>query len=571
MQILNVRNLNISFGNNKPVVNNISFSLQRGETLGVVGESGSGKSLTGLAIMGLLPRGAKVTGEIILTLDTKNEAGESPKDSVNLLALSEKQLQKYRGSKTGFIFQEPMTALNPVMTCGKQVSEVLQLHTNLNEFERKARVLELFNEVLLPNPEELYLKYPHQLSGGQRQRVVIALAIACNPLLLIADEPTTALDVTVQLAILELLMGLKKKYNLSIIFVSHDLGVISKVSDKILVLCKGNQIEFGLAHDIMNNPKESYTKGLIACKPSSGKRLTRLPVISDFEIPLFNPFENNIVSSIDRELSHSFIYKDPPVLIIKNLNSYFAKGSALFTKKDTMFHALKNIDLSIWKGETVGLVGESGSGKSTLGRTIMHLIENFSGNIFYKEQDVSKMSKSELLQFRKKVQLVFQDPFSSLNPNQTIGNALLEPMLVHNLYENYKQRKQRVIELMSLTGLEQSWFDRFPHQLSGGQRQRVVIARALALEPEVLICDESVSALDVSIQAQILNLLNDLKIKLGLTYLFISHDMVVVKYMADRILVMNKGEIIEQAEADTLCNMPKEAYTKKLLNAAFLQ
>ena len=562
MQILDVNNLNICFGNQKTVVNNVSFNLQQGQILGVVGESGSGKSLTGLAIMGLLPSGAKVTGEINLSEET---------GTVNLLSLNENQLQKYRGSKIGMIFQEPMTALNPVIICGKQVAEVLQIHTKLSKKKRKDRVLELFREVLLPNPEELYSKYPHQLSGGQRQRVVIAMAIACNPLLLIADEPTTALDVTVQLAILDLLLKLKTKYNLSIIFVSHDLGVISRISDNILVLCKGEQIEFGTAQEIIKNPQAAYTKGLIACKPSSRIRLSRLPIISDFDNKSFDPLLNNIISSNSRKLIHNIIYNDKPILTIRSLNAYFKKGSALFSKKANVFHALKNIDFQVWKGETVGLVGESGSGKTTLGRTLMHLIENVHGQIWFHGSDVSKMNKSDLLQFRKKVQLVFQDPFSSLNPNQTIGQAILEPMIVHRLHENDKQRKIKALDLMLLTGLDHDWYNRFPHQLSGGQRQRVVIARALALEPEVLICDESVSALDVSIQAQILNLLNDLKLKLGLTFIFVSHDLVVVKYMADRILVMKNGEIIEQAEADLLCEKPQEEYTRKLLQAAFLQ
>jgi peptide/nickel transport system ATP-binding protein len=564
MTILDVQNLTICFGKQKNVVDNVSFQLQQGETLGVVGESGSGKSLTGLAIMGLLPPGAKATGNVFFT-------GSENNSTVDLLSISENELRNVRGGVVSMIFQEPMTALNPVITCGKQVAEILQIHTRLNENQIKLRVLELFNEVLLPNPEELYTKYPHQLSGGQRQRVVIAMAIACNPKLIIADEPTTALDVTVQLAILDLLQKLKLKYNLSIIFVSHDLGVISKISDKILVLCKGLQIEFGSATEIINNPQAPYTKGLIACKPSSKLRLRQLPIISDFDNLSYNPLENNVVKEDERKELHDIIYTKKPILSITHLNTYFTKGSALFSKKANVFHALKNIDLQVWQGETVGLVGESGSGKTTLGRTLMQLIENADGQILFHGQNVSNLKKSELLQFRKKVQLVFQDPFSSLNPNQTIGKAILEPMIVHNLHSGNKNRKDKVLELMTLTGLEHDWYNRFPHQLSGGQRQRVVIARALALEPELLICDESVSALDVSIQAQILNLLNDLKRKLGLTYIFISHDLVVVKYMSDRIFVMKNGEIVEQSEADSLCENPQNEYTKGLLKAAFLE
>jgi peptide/nickel transport system ATP-binding protein len=563
MSLLSVHNLTIQFGqeSSKPVVNNISFSIEKGEVLGVVGESGSGKSLTGLAIMGLLPNNSHVGGKILFQ-ETEND------NVLNLLKLDEKTFQKLRGSKISMIFQEPMTALNPVVKCGRQVQEILNIHSKLTLDEQKTRVIELFYEVMLPDPHVLYNKYPHQLSGGQRQRVMIAMALACNPQLLIADEPTTALDVTVQQSILDLLLRLQKKYGISILFISHDLGVISKISHKILVLRKGEQIEYGDAVQIVKAPQAPYTKGLLACKPKIDRRLKKLPVIDDFLSQSHENIEPVVVSNIEREQTHKAIYAETPILTVKALNTFFKIGSG-FSANKNMFHALKQVDIEIWKGETVGIVGESGSGKSTLGRTIMKLVENTNGDIQYKGKQVNNLSKKELFDYRKKIQLVFQDPYSSLNPNHTIGYAISEPMMVHNLVKSKSEQQMKTFELMDLTGLDRAWFTRYPHQLSGGQRQRVVIARALALKPEILICDESVSALDVSIQAQILNLLNDLKKSLGLTYIFISHDLAVVKYMSDRVFVMKQGQIIEHAETDELCSNPQNEYTKLLLNAAF--
>ena len=568
MPLLSVHDLSVWFGNNrsKPVVNKISFSLEKGEILGVVGESGSGKSLTGLAIMGLLPNNAKTSGSIYFS--ETEFSSESNSSTLNLLQFSENEFQKLRGSKISMIFQEPMTALNPVIKCGRQVQEILGIHTSLSKSEQRNRVIELFNEVMLPDPKGLYDKYPHQLSGGQRQRVMIAMALACNPQLLIADEPTTALDVTVQQSILDLLSSLQKKYGISILFISHDLGVISKISDKILVLRKGEQIEYGDAKQVVERPEAPYTRGLLECKPKVDVRLKTLPVIDDFMNESTESFERTIISGTERLKNHQLIYSEKPILTIKNLNSYFKIGSG-FSGNKAIFHALKNIDIDIWKGETVGIVGESGSGKTTLGRTIMKLVENTHGNICFKGKQVNTLTKKELFDYRKKVQLVFQDPYSSLNPNHTIGYAITEPMIVHSLGKTKSERHADALKLMDLTGLDKAWFTRYPHQLSGGQRQRVVIARALALQPEILICDESVSALDVSIQAQILNLLNDLKKTLGLTYIFISHDLSVVKYMSDRIFVMKQGQIVEQGETDDLCINPKSDYTKTLINAAF--
>ena len=467
------------------------------------------------------------------------------------------------------IFQEPMTALDPVMKCGKQVAEVLEIHTNLPSKLIKERVLGLFEEVMLPNPYEVYNKYPHQLSGGQRQRVMIALAIACKPMLIIADEPTTALDVTLQQGIIDLLNKLKTDNNLSMIFISHDLGLISKISDKVLVLSKGKQIEFGKVQDIINAPKAPYTVGLLSCRPKPEVRYERLPVIEDFINKDFAFPEFKTVSEVEREKLQKLIYSEPPILTIKNLNSWFVQKYNFLGNPVKNFKALKNIEFQVWKGETVGLVGESGSGKTTLSRTLMQLIDTFDGNIIFKGNDISVLKRKEIQAFRKSVQLIFQDPYSSLNPNHTIGFAITEPMIVHQIGYGERERFLKTMELLDLTGLDKNFYYRFPHQLSGGQRQRVTIARVLALQPQLLICDESVSALDVSIQAQILNLLNDLKKKLGLTYIFISHDMAVVKYMADRIFVLKDGSIIESGETDALCSNPQEDYTRALLKATF--
>jgi peptide/nickel transport system ATP-binding protein len=555
--LLNVSNLQLSFGNNI-VLDNISFSLNEKETIGIVGESGSGKSLTALSIIGLLPNSATVNNGTI-------EYFENNKP-IDLLSITEKEKQQIRGNKISMIFQEPMTSLNPVMKCGKQVAEVLEYHKNYSFNEARDFTLDLFNEVMLPSPAEVFNKYPHQLSGGQRQRVMIAMALACNPKILLADEPTTALDVTVQKNILDLIAALQEKHGLSIIFISHDLGVISRVANKILVLHKGKQVEYGSAQQIISNPQQPYTKGLIACRPGIGARPKQLPVVADFLSNNSSP-QYAFITKQERNESHQHIYSQPPVLEIENLNAYFNLKHNLWGKPVKTFNVLKNIDLKVWQGETVGLVGESGSGKSTLGRTLLQLIENVSGNITYNSKSVMSFNRKELKAFRQKFQLIFQDPYSSLNPNHTIGYSIMEPMVVHNIYKTSTERRNKVLELLEKTGLESSWFDRYPHQLSGGQRQRVVIARALATNPEFLICDESVSALDVSVQAQILNLLNQLKQQFKLTYIFISHDLAVIKYMSDRILVMKQGEIVEYGEADELCNAPKEEYTKTLLES----
>jgi peptide/nickel transport system ATP-binding protein len=574
--IIEIVKLSISFPNtSKRALNNLSLSVEIGDTIGIVGESGSGKSITGLAIMGLLPVGTNINGKIWIKdcwLNNQNNGNrgdyEAKKGYVDLLSVPSNKKSIIRGNRIAMIFQEPMTSLNPSMKCGKQVEESLILHSGLKQNERADKVISLFNEVLLPSPELIFKKYPHQLSGGQRQRVMIAMALACSPELLIADEPTTALDVTIQKEILELLQVLKVNRKLSMIFISHDLNVIEKVADKVLVLRNGEMEEYGNAKQIINNPENPYTKGLIACKPKAGVRLSRLPVVEDF---LNNTqLDNTLISNSIRKKSHDRIYQNDPLLVIKNLTSWYSIGSNNFFTRKRQSNILQGININVWKGETLGLVGESGSGKTTLGRTIIQLIDTFSGDILFEGKPVKEFNRVDKKRFRQKVQLVFQDPYSSLSPYQTIGMSILEPMNVHALYENKAKRLEKVYELMKLTRIDAEWFNRYPHQLSGGQRQRVVIARALALNPEILICDESVSALDVSIQAQILNLLNDLKEKLNLTYIFISHDLSVVRYMSDRIIVLKAGEIVEQAEADELCTHPENDYTKRLLNSAFI-
>lgn len=574
-QLIRIDNLSISFPNtNQKALNSLSLSIEVGDTLGIVGESGSGKSITGLAIMGLLPVGTNIQGEILVKESWFNnhnivtaEYQQDKPEYINLLDILSEKKNIIRGNRIAMIFQEPMTSLNPSMKCGRQVEESLILHSKLAPIERRLKVISLFNEVHLPEPEVIAEKYPHQLSGGQRQRVMIAMALACNPELLIADEPTTALDVTIQKEILELLKDLKKKRGLSMIFISHDLDVIERVADKILVLKKGEMIEYGSVSQIIKTPENLYTKGLMACKPKVGERPKRLPVVEDFVNNCY--IDKSVVNPEIRKSFHQEVYQNEPLLVLKNLNSWFLAGSNNFLNKKNRVNILQDINLNIWKGETLGLVGESGSGKTTLGRTIMHLLNSFSGEILFKGKVVKEFNKEERKKFSQKVQLVFQDPYSSLNPYQTIGDSILEPMTVHNLSGNKAKQLEKVHELMQLTRIDSQWFNRYPHQLSGGQRQRVVIARALALNPEVLICDESVSALDVSIQAQILNLLNDLKDKLNLTYIFISHDLSVVRYMSDRIIVLKSGKIIEEAEADELCTNPKNDYTKRLLESAF--
>lgn len=553
--LLQIQHLSLAFVNENQeneVVKNVSFTLKKNEILGIVGESGSGKSVTTLAIMGLLPKkiAAIKSGEILFN-------GKS------VLGLSEKEFQKFRGNEISMIFQEPMSALNPSMRCGMQVAEILMHHKKLSRKAAKKETLLLFEKVKLPNPEELYNKYPHQISGGQMQRVMIAMAIACKPQVLIADEPTTALDVTVQKEIIQLLKDLQQETNMSIIFISHDLALVSEIADRVLVMYQGKVVEEGQVSDIFHNPKEDYTKALLNSRPSLDERAEKLATIKDF---LQNSFDKKVVTKEQRTQKHKTLYSQKPLLEVKNLEKEYYTNAGFFRDKKVT-KAVNNVSFELYEGETLGLVGESGCGKSTLGKAILQLDKATKGSIFYRGKEISALSESEFKKFRKEIQIIFQDPYSSLNPRVLVGEAILEPLQVHNLYLNNKKRKERVLELLEQVGLNESFYHRYPHQLSGGQRQRVGIARTIALEPKLIICDESVSALDISVQAQVLNLLNDLKEKYQFSYLFISHDLAVVKFMADQLMVMNAGKIEEMGEADEIYANPLKDYTRKLIEA----
>lgn len=552
MNLLSVNQLTVKFQSNNQeneVVKKISFQLKKNKILAIVGESGSGKSVTSLAISGLLPRSSILEGGIYF-------------NGKNLLEISDNDFQKIRGKKIGMIFQEPMSSLNPTLTCGNQVAEVLKHHTDLNSKEIHKEVISLFEKVKLPIPARIFNSYPHQISGGQKQRVMIAIAIACKPVLLIADEPTTALDVTVQREIILLLKELQKQNNMSILFISHDLSLVSEIADDVIVIYKGGIIEKGKTIDVFQNPQKEYTKGLINSKPSLGERLKRLPTVDDF---IKQEVATEVYTKRDRQQFHEQIYASKPLLEIVELKKYFETKHRFYKKPP--IKAVDNVSFKLYERETLGLVGESGCGKTTLGRAILHLEKITSGQLFYKGKDITSLSKLELRSLRKEIQIIFQDPFSSLNPRISIGNSILEPMIVHGILSSFKERKLYVLDLLKKVGLEEDHFNRYPHEFSGGQRQRIGIARAIALQPKIIICDESVSALDVSVQAQVLNLLNELKISFNFSYIFISHDLSVVKYMSDQLVVMNQGKIEEIGDADAIYNNPKTSYTKNLINA----
>ena len=574
--LLEFKNLVTEFhteGTSVKAVNDVSFTLNKGETIGIVGESGSGKSVTSLSAMRLIPNppGIISGGEIIFH--------QKDGTTTDLLKISEEQMRKFRGNEIAMIFQEPMTSLNPVFTCGNQVMEAIILHQKLNNKAAKSLTLELFKKVQLPDPERIYSAYPHQISGGQKQRVMIAMAMSCQPSVLIADEPTTALDVTVQKTILQLMQKLQTEQEMGILFITHDLGVIAELADKVVVMYKGKIVEHGSVWDIFNNPQHPYTKGLLACRPPLDKRYTFLPTVSDFMqtddkgnivdngVSVADFTKKLVISEKTRIASQKALFAKEPVLTIKNLKTYFPIKGGFFGGITGQVKAVDNVSFDVYPGETLGLVGESGCGKTTIGRTIIRLEEPTSGEMLYKGKDIAKMNAKELRAFRKEVQIIFQDPYSSLNPRMTIGNAIMEPMQVHGILANDDERKKRVEELLSRVNLDPSHFYRYPHEFSGGQRQRIGIARALAVNPKFIICDESVSALDVSVQAQVLNLLNELKQEFGLTYIFISHDLSVVKYMSDRMVVMQEGKIEEMGDADQICNNPGTDYTKKLIDA----
>jgi peptide/nickel transport system ATP-binding protein len=554
-KLLSVEALNISFFKNtieNQIIKDVSFEIHPNEIVAVVGESGSGKSISSLALMGLLPKGiSKITNGSILFNDQ------------HLTELSDKDFQKIRGKEIAMIFQEPMSSLNPSMRCGKQVEEILKQHSELSPSEIKTEILDLFEKVKLPNPERIFKAYPHEISGGQKQRVMIAMAIACKPKLLIADEPTTALDVTVQQEILELLKDLQEETKMSVLFISHDLSLVSELADRVLVMYNGRIVEQGFTEAIFKTPQHNYTKALIGARPSTEYRLKQLPTISDF---MSDSVNKTIISDSERKKNHENLYAQAPLLEVINVQKTYLTKTGWFSK-DRLFNAVDDVSFKVYPGETIGLVGESGCGKSTLGNAILQLDKATSGSIKYKGNDITNLSTVEMRQLRKDIQIIFQDPFASLNPRITVGNAIVEPMKVHNIGSSDAQRKEKVIEILKKVGLNASAFGRYPHEFSGGQRQRVGIARTIALEPQLIVCDESVSALDISVQAQVLNLLNNLKQHYGFTYIFISHDLAVVKYMADQLLVMNMGKIEEIGEADTIYESPQKAYTKKLIHA----
>ncbi|MFC6222179.1 ABC transporter ATP-binding protein [Hymenobacter artigasi] len=672
--LLTVSNLTIDFSSHRGdvrAVDNVSFELHRGETLAIVGESGSGKSVTSLALLGLIPMppGRIASGQALFQSEKLGQT--------DLLKLSETDLRQVRGNDIGMIFQEPMTSLNPVYTCGSQVVETLRLHTDLSGQAAKARTIELFTEAQLPRPEAIFGSYPHEISGGQKQRVMIAMAMACRPALLIADEPTTALDVTVQAQMLRLIDDLRRQRNTAVLFITHDLGVVAEIADRILVMYRGKVVEQGRVLDIFSNPQHPYTKGLLACRPRLSVGKKRLPVVADFMgedasgqlfaqpapvVKLENealtesspeieaqqlrdktdtaktfPVEHGVLGDVPRvEPGAAQAFTSPPdplsrgegapvlrgdtasvseeastaadssasslassqtltqssgspsprdsahkadagpggevngtapLLEVKNLQVYFPLRKGFFRRATDYVRAVDDVSFTLYPGETIGLVGESGCGKTTLGRALLRLTEPTAGSILFEGTDLAKLSSGDLRRRRRDLQLVFQDPYAALNPMLTVGEAIWEPMRVHNVGGTRQQQKAKVLELLRTVGLRDEHFQRYPHEFSGGQRQRICIARALALQPKLIVCDESVSALDVSVQAQVLNLLNDLKREFGITYLFITHDLSVARFMSDRLLVMHQGRIVESGPAAAIYANPQHEYTQGLLAA----
>ncbi len=554
LPLLSIENLSIAFGKKDQkteVIHDISFRVAKNEILGIVGESGSGKSVSSLSVMGLLPKKhTHISGNILF-------------EGKDLLQEDLSSIRKIRGKDIAMIFQEPMSALNPSIPCGKQVSEILRHHLSYTTLEAKKETLTLFEKVKLPRPKEIYSSYPHQISGGQMQRVMIAMAIACKPKLLIADEPTTALDVTVQKEIIELLKELQKDTGMSLIFISHDLNLVSQIADRVVVMYQGEIVEEGSVYSIFKLPKADYTKALLASRPTLGERLETLPTIASIKSESFTPKK---VSPQQRALKHKKLYTQPPILEVNDLKKEYLGNARLFGQKKVV-KAVDGVTFSVFEGETLGLVGESGCGKSTLGKAILQLEKATSGTILYRGKNLNQLSSGEIRSLRKEIQLIFQDPYSSLNPRLTIGAALVEPMEVHGIGTSKKEREDKALHLLDRVGLDESYFHRYPHELSGGQRQRVGIARTIALEPKLVVCDESVSALDISVQAQVLNLLNELKEDFGFTYIFISHDLAVVKFMSDQLLVMNEGKIEELGDADEIYESPNSPYTRKLIEA----
>lgn len=564
--LLKVNNLRIDFRREdkwQEIVHGIDFEVYKGRTLGIVGESGSGKSVSNLAIMQLLDRRkSRIKTDSILL------------DNQDISTLSDDEMTEIRGKKIAMIFQEPMTSLNPVYKCGFQVLEAFghqRSTANSQQSIAKEKVLDLFRKVKLPRPEVIFDKYPHELSGGQKQRVMIAMALISNPQILIADEPTTALDVTVQKEIIKLLKEIQRETGMGMIFITHDLGVISEIADDVIVMNKGVIVERGITQDILNNPQHPYTKGLIACRPPLDYRLQRLPIVKEFLDGVWND-ESQIkkellITEEERKNHHKELYSQEPILKVQNLKTWYPLRKGIFGRTYDYIKSVDDVSFEVYPGETLGLVGESGCGKTTLGRSILRLVEPTSGKVIFEGNDITKLNSKELREYRKRAQIVFQDPYSSLNPRICIGDAIAEPMKIHDIEKDADKRRDRVCRLLEEVGLEASHYQRYPHEFSGGQRQRICIARALAVNPKLIICDESVSALDVSVQAQVLNLINRLKKDFNFTYIFISHDLSVVRFMSDRVVVMFNGKIQELNEADGLFNNPQNDYTKKLIAA----
>lgn len=559
---MTVENLTIAFGDAEPAVRGLNMEVYRGETLGIVGESGSGKSLTSLAVMGLLPPSARIlSGRILFSPTTQESAGKSSAP-LDLVKADRETIRKLRGRHMAMVFQEPMSSLNPLHTCGAQVSEAVMLHTGMSRKAARERTVALFEETELPRPEEIFDRYPHEISGGQKQRVMIAMALSCGPDLLIADEPTTALDVTVQKHILALLKSLGEKNNMGVIFITHDLGVTAETARDVMVMYRGEVVERGRVTDIFNRPEAPYTRALIECRPRLDKSPAVLPTVDDMLAPAgaaYRPAARQRVKA-SAEGSSALVYA-------RGLGVWYPSAKNFWGRPTAYFKAVDGVSLEIRKGETMGLVGESGCGKSTLGRALLRLQPLSAGTLHYDGQPIHDKSPAAMRPFRRKMQLIFQDPYGSLNPRMTVEEALTEPMVVHGLHREKGARPARIAALLDRVGLPKSAGGKYPHEFSGGQRQRVCIARALVTEPDFIVCDESVSALDVSVQARVLNLLNELKDELGLTYLFISHDLSVVKYMSDRIAVMRAGKIEEFAEAEELYKSPATEYTRTLIEA----
>lgn len=565
LPLLRINNLTLDFIAESGTVNalkDINLTVNKGEVVALVGESGSGKSVTSLSILQLLPSPpAKFTsGEILFS--------EDGVVAIDLLKKNRNELQEIRGNKIAMIFQEPMTSLNPVLTCGEQVLEAILLHKKISKEEAKQKTISWFEKVKLPNPVAVFSRYPHQLSGGQKQRVMIAMAMCCEPSLLICDEPTTALDVTVQKTILQLIKELQEQSGMGVIFITHDLGVVAEIADRAMVMYKGEIVEQNTVAEIFTNAQHPYTKALLACRPVNHERGKRLPVVSDFMGKTTVDSQQSIVES-STVTDSALVHRPSSVVLLKaeHLSVHFPTQKTLFGKTLAITKAVDDVSFEVFKGETLGLVGESGCGKTTLGRTLLRLIEPTSGTITYNGINLTAKKKEELRSLRKEIQIIFQDPYSSLNPRITIGAAIAEPMKVQGVLSTQQQRRDKVVELLEKVNLKAEHFNRYPHEFSGGQRQRIVIARALALNPSFIVCDESVSALDVSVQAQVLNLLNNLKKEFGFTVIFISHDLSVVRYISDRIMVMNKGKIEESGLADDIYFHPQSAYTKKLIES----